>query len=60
MSSTIFHPTIVSMAHDRDASVQLINLTMTAFLVVAATVPAFLSEMMDRINRWLVNLVLFL
>ncbi|KAK4664020.1 uncharacterized protein QC763_500760 [Podospora pseudopauciseta] len=42
MSSYIYYPALVPVAHDLGVSVALVNLSVTTYLIVAAIAPAFM------------------
>ncbi|KAK4675160.1 hypothetical protein QC764_500760 [Podospora pseudoanserina] len=42
MSSCIYYPALVPVAHDLGVSVALVNLSVTTYLIVAAIAPAFM------------------
>ncbi|KAK4652720.1 hypothetical protein QC762_500760 [Podospora pseudocomata] len=59
MSSYIYYPALVPVAHDLGVSVALVNLSVTTYLIVAAIAPAFMGDMADQTGRRPVFMVLF-
>ena len=51
MSSFIFYPAIKSIAASLDVTVGLINLAVTAYMVVSGVVPALLGNAADKFGR---------
>ncbi|OAR00245.1 hypothetical protein LLEC1_03470 [Akanthomyces lecanii] len=51
MSSFIFYPAINSIATGLDATVELVNLAVTTYMVVSGIVPALLGTAADRYGR---------
>ncbi|CAP62041.1 uncharacterized protein PODANS_5_760 [Podospora anserina S mat+] len=59
MSSYIYYPALVPVAHNLGVSVALVNLSVTTYLIVAAIAPAFMGDMADQTGRRPVFMVLF-
>ena len=59
MSSYIYYPALVPVAHDLGVSVALVNLSVTTYLVVAAIAPAFMGDMADQSGRRPIFMLLF-
>lgn len=51
LSSFIYYPAVVPLARDLGVSLQLINLTITSYLIVAGIAPAFMGDMADQTGR---------
>jgi len=51
LSSFIYYPAINALAESLHTSVEAINLTITAYLVVAGIAPSFLGDLADRMGR---------
>ncbi|PGH13283.1 hypothetical protein AJ80_06393 [Polytolypa hystricis UAMH7299] len=59
LSTFIYYPAIVPLSRDLSVSIQLINLTITSYLVVAGIAPAFMGDMADQTGRRPVYLLTF-
>ena len=59
MSSYIYYPALVPVAHDLGVSVALVNLSVTTYLIVAAIAPAFMGDMADQSGRRPIFMLLF-
>lgn len=59
LSSFIYYPAVVPLARDLGVSVELINLTITSYLIVAGIAPAFMGDMADQTGRRPVYLLMF-
>ena len=59
MSSYIYYPALVPVAHDLGVSVALVNLSVTTYLIVAAIAPAFMGNMADQSGRRPIFMLLF-
>ncbi len=51
LSSFIYYPAITPIASSLHVSIELINLTITSYLVVASVAPTLLGDMADMIGR---------
>lgn len=51
LSSFIYYPAIDALAKDLNTSVELINLTVTSYMVVSGIAPALLGNMADTVGR---------
>ncbi|EFW13721.1 hypothetical protein D8B26_002538 [Coccidioides posadasii str. Silveira] len=59
LSTFIYYPAIVPLGRDLSVSLELINLTITSYLVVAGVAPAFMGDMADQTGRRPVYLLTF-
>lgn len=59
LSSFIYYPAVVPLARDLGVSLQLINLTITSYLIVAGIAPAFMGDMADQTGRRPVYILTF-
>ncbi|KAI1821718.1 major facilitator superfamily domain-containing protein [Xylaria intraflava] len=59
LSSYIYLPAIVPMARDLRVSLTLMNLTVTAYLIIAGIAPAFMGDMADQNGRRPVYILMF-
>ncbi|KAI4207536.1 MAG: hypothetical protein LQ346_000468 [Caloplaca aetnensis] len=59
LSSFIYYPAISPLAASLDTSVQLINLTITSYLIVSGLVPSIVGDLADRTGRRPLYLVTF-
>lgn len=59
LSTFIYYPAVVPLSMDLKASVELINLTITSYLIVAGIAPAFMGDMADQTGRRPVYLLMF-
>lgn len=57
LSSFIYYPAITAIAQSLTASVEAINLTITAYLVMSGIAPSILGDLADRIGRRPISLV---
>jgi MFS family permease len=51
LSANIYLPCIPLLQKDMQTSTQLINLTITAYIIVQGVAPAFLGELSDKLGR---------
>ncbi|KAL8952406.1 MAG: hypothetical protein Q9222_001683 [Ikaeria aurantiellina] len=51
LSSFIYYPAISPLANDLHASIELINLTITSYLIVSGVVPSVVGDLADRTGR---------
>lgn len=56
LSSFIYYPAITSLSRDLHVSLELINLTITSYMVVSGVAPAILGDLADMTGRRLVYL----
>jgi Na+/melibiose symporter-like transporter len=59
LSANIYLPCIPLLQKDMQASTQLINLTITAYIIVQGIAPAFLGELSDKLGRRPVYILAF-
>lgn len=59
MSSYIYLPALVPIAHELNVSILLVNLTVTSYLVVAGIAPAFMGDMTDQNSHRPVYILMF-
>ena len=59
LSSFIYYLAVVPLARDLGVSLQLINLTITSYLIVAGIAPAFMGDMADQTGRRPVYILTF-
>ena len=59
LSSFIYYPAITALSHDLHVSIELINLTITSYLIVSGIAPSILGDMADQSGRRPVSLVAF-
>jgi nitrate/nitrite transporter NarK len=59
LSGFIYYPTMVPLAIDLSVSVQLINLTVTSYLIIAGIAPAFMGDIADQTGRRPVYIITF-
>lgn len=61
LSSFLYYPAIHPLAESLHASIELINLTITSYLVVSGIVPSVIGDLADRTGRplYLVTLARF-
>ena len=57
LSSFIYYPAITALSRSLHTSIEAINLTITAYLVVAGIAPSILGDLADRIGRRPISLV---
>ncbi|KAL3420620.1 major facilitator superfamily protein [Phlyctema vagabunda] len=61
LSSFIYYPAITSLAKDLDVSIELINLTITSYMVVSGIAPAIIGDLTDVTGRrWVYILTLLI
>jgi len=59
LSSFIYYPAITSLSKDLHVSIELINLTITSYMVVSGIAPAFIGDLADMTGRrWVYILTL--
>jgi len=51
LSSFIYYPAITSIARDLNTTVELINLTITSYMIVSGITPAIVGDAADMIGR---------
>ncbi|KFY93441.1 hypothetical protein V500_03702 [Pseudogymnoascus sp. VKM F-4518 (FW-2643)] len=59
LSGFIYYPAMVPLAGDLSVSVQLINLTVTSYIIIAGIAPAFMGDIADQTGRRPVNIMTF-
>lgn len=59
LSGFIYYPAMVPLARDLSVSVQLINWTVTSYLVIAGIAPAFMGDIADQTGRRPVYIITF-
>ncbi|KAL8810829.1 MAG: hypothetical protein Q9223_002062 [Gallowayella weberi] len=59
LSSFIYYPAISPIAADIHTSVQLVNLTITSYLIVSGIVPSIVGDLADRTGRRPLYIVTF-
>ncbi|KFY16970.1 hypothetical protein V492_00979 [Pseudogymnoascus sp. VKM F-4246] len=59
LSGFIYYPAMVPLAMDLSVSVQLINLTVTSYLIVAGIAPSFMGDIADQTGRRPVYIITF-
>ena len=59
LTANIYLPSLPLLAEEYHTSLQRINLTITAYIVVQGIVPAFLGELSDKVGRRPVYLISF-
>ena len=57
LSSFIYYPAITALSRSLHTSIEAINLTITAYLVVAGIAPSILGDLADRIGRRPISLI---
>ena len=57
LSSFIYYPAITALSRSLHTSIEAVNLTITAYLVVAGIAPSILGDLADRIGRRPISLV---
>lgn len=60
LSSFIYYPAIDSIAQDLGVTIQLINLTVTSYMVVSGVTPAIVGDLADKVGRRPVYIFTFL
>ena len=60
LSSFIYYPAITSIAKDLNTSVELINLTITSYMVVSGVTPAIVGDLADMVGRRPIYILTFL
>ncbi|KAG9236957.1 multidrug resistance protein [Amylocarpus encephaloides] len=59
LSSFIYYPAITSLSKDLDVSIEMINLTITSYMIVSGIAPAILGDLADMTGRrWVYILTL--
>ena len=56
----IYYPAMVPLARDLNVSVQLINLSVTAYIIMGGIAPAFMGDIADQTGRRPVYIVTYL
>jgi Na+/melibiose symporter-like transporter len=51
LSSFIYYPAITSVAKDLSTTVELINLTITSYMIVSGITPAIVGDLADTVGR---------
>ena len=59
LSSFIYYPAITSLCKDLHVSIELINLTITSYMVVSGIAPAAIGDLADMTGRRWVYVLLF-
>ena len=57
LSSFIYYPAITALSRSLHTSIEAVNLTITAYLVVAGIAPSVLGDLADRVGRRPISLV---
>jgi hypothetical protein len=61
LSSFIYYPAITSLAKDLHTSIELINLTISSYMIVSGIAPAIIGDLADITGRrWIYILTLFI
>ncbi|KAL9116965.1 MAG: hypothetical protein Q9187_006503 [Circinaria calcarea] len=60
LSSFIYYPAIKPIAQDLGVTIQLINLTVTSYMIVSGVTPAIVGDLADKVGRRPVYIVTFL
>lgn len=60
LSSFIYYPAISSIARDLGVTIQLIDLTVTSYMVVSGVTPAIVGDLADKVGRRPVYIFTFL
>jgi multidrug resistance protein len=60
LSSFIYYPAITAVSRDLHVSIEMVNLTITSYLIVSGIAPSVLGDMADQSGRRPVSLVAFL
>jgi multidrug resistance protein len=59
LSSFIYYPAITALSRDLHVSIELINLTITSYLIVSGIAPSILGDVADQTGRRPVSLLAF-
>lgn len=51
LSSFIYYPSITFIANDLHVSIEMVNLTITSYMIVSGIAPSLLGEMADTLGR---------
>lgn len=51
LSSFIYYPAVTPIAEDLHTSIELVNLTMTSYLIVSGLAPSIIGDLADRTGR---------
>lgn len=51
LSSFIYYPALYPLAQDLRATVEMVNLTITSYMIVSGVVPSLLGDMADTLGR---------
>lgn len=60
LSSFIYYPCIDSIAKDLDVTVELINLTITSYMIVSGIAPAIIGDFADMVGRRPIYIITFI
>lgn len=60
LSSFIYYPCIDSIAKDLDVTVELMNLTITSYMVVSGIAPAIIGDFADILGRRPIYMITFI
>lgn len=60
LSSYTYLPALVPIAQELNVPIELINLTVTSYLIVAGIAPAFMGDMADQNGRRPVYILMFM
>jgi MFS family permease len=61
LSSFVYYPAITSLSTDLHVSIELINLTITSYMIVSGIAPAIIGDLADITGRrWIYILTLFI
>lgn len=60
VSANIYYPALNSLARDLNASISLINLTLTSYMIFQGLAPTFLGDLADKAGRRPAYIVCFL
>jgi len=61
LSSFIYYPAITSLSRDLNVSIELINLTITSYMIVSGIAPAIIGDLADITGRrWIYILTLLI
>lgn len=60
LSSFIYYPCIDSIAKDLGVTVELINLTITSYMIVSGIAPAIIGDFADKVGRRPIYIITFI